>query len=440
MIIVIGAGVAGLAAARALQRGGEEVRVIEARDRIGGRILTARSESSRIPVELGAEFLHGSADDVTKVAREAGLLLYDVLGERWRVEGKRLTNVDDFWDEVETVFAKLRDDREPDRSFQDFLDTGPGGPKLARARGLAREYVAGFHAADPSLISERALAEGGAPEDAEEERMGRVFDGYDAVPRWLAREVEPVIEMGVVARSVRWRRGAVTVDATSADGTERRYDGRGVVITLPLGVLIATGGAGTIRFDPEPTSHLTAARHLAMGDARRVVLRFDEPIWEKVAKSRIPKDATMSGMGFLHGDDPGFPVWWTMMPLRAPMIVGWAGGQRATSMIGLHHDEIADRAAASLARSLGMTKRRVASAITESWTYDWGSDPFARGAYSYPMVGGNDAAKTLARAVEDTLFFAGEACDGQGRNGTVHGAIGSGLRAAKQALKRSGRD
>lgn len=436
MIIVIGAGVAGLAAARALMRAGKTVRVIEARDRTGGRILTARSDGSRIPIELGAEFVHGSADDVVKVAREAGLMVYDVLGERWRVEGKRLTNVDDFWDEVEAVFAKLRDDRDPDRSFQDFLDTGPGGPRLARARGLAREYVAGFHAADPSLISERALAEGGAPEDVDEERMGRVLDGYDMVPRWLARDLDGMIETGVVARAIRWRRGAVTVDAATRDGGERRYEGRAVVITLPLGVLIATGGAGAIRFDPEPRSHLTAAHQLAMGDARRVILAFEEPLWEKVAKSRYPKDATMAGMSFLHGDDPSFPVWWTMMPLRASIITGWAGGQRATAMIGLRPEEIVERGAAALARSLGMTKRRVASAITGAWTYDWGSDPFARGAYSYPMLGGADAAKTLARAVDDTLFFAGEAYDGGGRNGTVHGAIASGLRAAKQVLRR----
>jgi monoamine oxidase len=123
-----------------------------------------------------------------------------------------------------------------------------------------------------------------------------------------------------------------------------------------------------------------------------------------------------------------------MMPVRAPVIVGWAGGLRATSMIGASDDEIIDRGVAALARPLGMTKRRVASAITGAWTYDWGNDPYARGAYSYPMVGGSDAAKTLARGVEDTLFFAGEACDGGGRNGTVHGAIASGLRAAKQVV------
>jgi monoamine oxidase len=436
MIIVIGAGVAGLAAARNLMRAGEEVRVLEARDRIGGRILTERSDGLRIPIELGAEFLHGEAKEVADVAREAGLLVCDVRGERWRVDGKRLTNVEDFWGDVEAVLGKLRSDREPDRSFQDFLDTGPGGPRLARARALAREYVSGFHAADPSLISERALADGGAPEEPEEERTARILDGYDRVPQWIARDVAGVIGTGIVARSVRWRRGSAVVDAVHrVTGEPLRYDASAVVITVPLGVLSASGGEGAIRFDPEPRAQLRAAHQLAMGDARRVVFEFSEPLWEKLPATRIPKDATTSMMSFLLGDDPAFPVWWTSMPVRSTMMVAWAGGPRATSMIGQPAEQVVDSAVAALARALGMTRRHVSRSVVGAWTYDWGSDPFARGAYSYAMVGGSEAAKTLARSVEDTLFFAGEACDGGGRNGTVHGAIASGARAAKQIVR-----
>ena len=440
MIIVIGAGVAGLAAARALARNGEEVRVLEARDRIGGRILTERSDVTQLPIELGAEFLHGKAQEVAEIARDAGLLRCDAGGEHWRVEGRRLTNAGDFWNDVETVLGKLRNDDRTDRSFEDFLATHPGGPRLARARALAREYVAGFHAADPALISARALADGGAPESAEDEGNARLVDGYDRVPQWLVRELGNAVEAGIVARRVRWRRGAVVVEATErASGEPRRYEGRAVIISVPLGLFAAvatSAGDGAIAIDPEPAVLLAAARRLAMGDARRVVLAFDEPVWEAVRHPRLPKGASLSTMSFLHGDDPSFPVWWTPMPLRAPMIVGWAGGLRATAMTGLSGDEIADRAITALARPLGMSGRRVARSVTGAWTHDWGSDPFARGAYSYPMVGGSNASKRLARGIDGTLFFAGEATVGGGRNGTVHGAIGSGLRAARQALRK----
>jgi monoamine oxidase len=439
MIIVIGAGVAGLTAARDLMRAGEEVRVLEARDRIGGRILTERSDTLRVPIELGAEFLHGEAKEVADIAREAGLLVCDVRGERWRVDGKRLTNVEDFWGDVERVLGKLRKDRDPDRSFQDFLDTGPGGPKLARARALAREYVSGFHAADPSLISERALADGGAPEEPAEERTGRILDGYDRVPHWIARDIAGVIGTGIVVSAVRWRRGSAIVEAVHrATGEPLRYEASAVVVTVPLGVLAASGGEGAIRFDPEPRAHLAAAHKLAMGDARRVVFEFSEPLWEKLPRTRIPKGSTTSMMSFLLGDDPAFPVWWTTMPVRSTAMVAWAGGPRATTMIGQPAGQVIESALAALARSLGLTRPHVADAVVAAWTYDWGSDPFARGAYSYSMVGGSDAAKILARAVEHTLYFAGEACDGAGRNGTVHGAIASGARAARQ-IERSRR-
>jgi monoamine oxidase len=436
MIIVIGAGVAGLAAARALVRAGKTVRVLEARDRVGGRILTVRDDALRLPIELGAEFLHGEAKEAADAAREAGLLVCDVRGERWRVEGNRLTNLEDFWDEVETVLGKLRSDREPDRSFQDFLDTNPGGSKLARARQTAREYVAGFHAADPALVSECALADGGAPEEPSEERLARILDGYDGVPSSFALEIADVIETGIEVRDVRWRRGRVAVRAVErATGRTRDYEGSSVVVAVPLGVLNARDGEGAIRFDPEPRAHLAAARKLTMGDARRVILAFAEPIWESVSKRRLPKHAELTTMSFLHGADEHFPVWWTMMPVHAPVIVGWAGGPRAWAMSGLPDEEVVYRAVASLARYLGMTTRRVASAVTSAWTYDWGADPYARGAYSYALVGGSTAARSLARAEQDTLFFAGEACDAGGRNGTVHGAIASGERAAKQILR-----
>jgi monoamine oxidase len=131
-----------------------------------------------------------------------------------------------------------------------------------------------------------------------------------------------------------------------------------------------------------------------------------------------------------------------MMPLRLPIFTGWAGGPRAAAMAGMSRDEVTALAVASLARQLGVARKTVDDALTGAWTHDWSADPWARGAYSYAMVGGSEAAKTLARSVDGTLFFAGEATDAEGRSGTVHGAIASGRRAAAQvqkALENNGR-
>ena len=128
------------------------------------------------------------------------------------------------------------------------------------------------------------------------------------------------------------------------------------------------------------------------------------------------------------------PVWWTSFPLRTNLIIGWAGGPAA---IALEQDgnDFEARAMTSVASATGIDRRRIARHLVASFTHDWGRDPFARGAYSYPLVGGADAAQRLARPVRHTLFFAGEATDEAGRTATVHGAIASGYRAAAQVAR-----
>jgi monoamine oxidase len=127
-------------------------------------------------------------------------------------------------------------------------------------------------------------------------------------------------------------------------------------------------------------------------------------------------------------------VWWNLHPLRSGTVVGWAGGPAA---LALESDagRISEIAVSSLADAFGCDRRTVKRHVLTTFRHDWSRDPFSRGAYSYSAVGGADAGKLLSTPVAGTLFFAGEAADAEGRNGTVHGAIGSGKRAAKQAMR-----
>src|SRR5688500_19191333 len=121
-------------------------------------------------------------------------------------------------------------------------------------------------------------------------------------------------------------------------------------------------------------------------------------------------------------------------------MVGWAGGPAGLRLAGRDPAEIQNRALAALAKNLGVSRRRISAQVEACWAHDWQNDPFSRGAYSYAKAGGSDAARRLSRPVEGTLFFAGEATDAEGRNGTVEGALATGLRAARQvvrALERS---
>jgi monoamine oxidase len=434
-VAIIGGGAAGLAAARALHEQDISVVVLEARDRIGGRILTHRDPSTPLPVELGAEFIHGSAPEIERIVREASLAAVDISGRRWQIVGERLRPADDFWERLDRVMRRLDAKRTPDRSFESFLSKKPGGRRLAQDRRLALQYVEGFHAADPARVSERALAEGGSPgDDVREHRIGRVLDGYDRVVEWLAAPLGDRVRLSAIAARVRWAPGNVSVEVRHPDGRSRpSVDARAAIVTVPLGVLKAPPGeAGAIEFDPELRAKRSVLDQLAMGSVVRVILRFSEPFWSSEWFAKHAKTEELDTLSFLQTNDEDFPTWWSAYPVRAPVLVGWCGGLRAGVLSQLAQEEIEDRAVNSLARQLGLSPRRIRGMVEAAWLHDWEHDPFSRGAYSYQTVGGVDAPAALARPLRGTLFFAGEAADPEGRTGTVHGAIATGRRAAAE--------
>ena len=427
-VVVLGAGAAGLAAARALHDAGLEVTVLEARERIGGRVFTHRDRDTRVPIELGAEFIHGAAAELDEPLRGAGLSSIDVAGRRYQLAGRHLRPLDDFWEQLDRVMRLLERGPRRDRSFQEFIDTRPGGRRLARERRLAQQWVEGFHAADPRRISAHALAEGGWPGDDEaEKRLGRVVDGYDRVIEWLASPLASRMRQGAVVSRVTWKPGEVIVDVRGADGSTRAAIGaRAAIVAVPLGVLkAAPGEPGAIEFVPALRQKQAALDGLAMGPVVRVVLRLRERVWAEEYDT----------LSFLHSSDEDFQVWWTQYPAREPIVVGWRGGPAALRLARLPPQDIEDRAVASLARHLGLSRARMRSQVEAVWMHDWNHDPFARGAYSYSMVGGAEAPKALARPLRRTLFFAGEAANTEGATGTVHGAIASGRHAAAQLLR-----
>lgn len=418
-VAVIGAGVAGLCAAEEIRRQGLTVAVLEARDRIGGRILTHRQAGVTLPIELGAEFVHGEAPETGRILREAGLLGIEVEGEDWEAQEGRLHRNEGEWSNIDRLFQKIKSSG-PDLSFAEFLAKRPGGKSLAQAREEARLFIQGFHAADPEQLSAHALA---GTDSCSARNSGRVLQGYDQVPAWLARNlIDGALRLGAPVTEIAWEPGKVEITA----GNSERVQARAAVVTVPLGVLQALPDeTGAIRFRPEVPRLRETVNRLAMGAVHRVVFWFREEPW----KAREELDR----LGFLFTGDETFRVWWTSYPARAPLAVAWSGGPPAADLSGLPAEEIADRALRALATHLGLPRRRIQSRVEGCWTYDWQNDPFSRGAYSYPRVGGAEAAKTLARPVKKTLFFAGEATAEE--NGTVEGALGSGRRAARQVLR-----
>jgi len=381
-VIVVGAGAAGLAAAARLARAGRSVLVLEARERIGGRCWTRRMAGVGAPVELGAEFIHGRPASTLALLEAAGVPGVDSRRAQRVLWRERLVAVEGFAQAQKAARAHAILKRK-DLSFAEFLATKKLAPLT---RSLARMMVEGFDAADPERVSARDIVEEWS--HALSASQMRPQGGYGPLLQTLVAP-DTRICFGHAVRAIRWRPGAVEIDGLRA---------RQAVITLPLGVLLA---------------------RLASGPVIRVAMRFREPFWNE----RCPDVA------FFHSLTASFPTFWTPLPMRAPLLTAWAGGPKAARLAGLPQRELLANALASLRSVFGRIPR-----VEAFYAHDWQADPFARGGYSYVLVGGQGARSALARPVRNTLFFAGEATDAE-EAGTVAGALRSGQRAAREILR-----
>jgi monoamine oxidase len=215
------------------------------------------------------------------------------------------------------------------------------------------------------------------------------------------------------------------------------YEARAAIITVPLAVLRTLDSATpALRFAPAlPQPTRRAIDGMATGSVVRVTLVLRDRLWEDPDLPGLPRGSRLDRLSYLHVSGGRFNVWWTLFPVIERVIVGWSGGPPARALAALGRSAIEDIAIDELAlRALRVPRARLEASLETCLMHDWEQDPFSRGAYSYATVGGAGAAAALARPVEDTLFFAGEAADAEGRTGTVEGAIGSGRRAAHRVL------
>lgn len=436
-VLIVGAGIAGLAAAWKLGSAGFPTTVLEARDRIGGRIWTLSDADAGFPIELGAEFIHGRSPEIFDVLSESSTKITEVQGRSWCAFEHQLRPCD-FWSSIDSILSRM-DDSEPDESFQNFLRrTLPDTERNREARERALGYVVGFDAADPELVGVHWLVqEMRAEEKIEGDRGFRAARGYRDLLDIFHQRISALhnvgIQTGVVVERVKWKRGKAEVTARSSEGSQTFAASR-CLLTLPISLLKAVPGEpGAVDLSPPlPGDKIAALDRLEMGKVMRIVLRFRERFWGNLT----PKNSkvTLSDLGFLFSDDDWFPTWWTSMPKNLPIITGWAPFKCAERLSGQSRDFVVDRGLRTVAGLLNIDHQTVRGNFQEAFFHDWQSDPFSRGAYSYGKVGSVAAQQALASPLANTLFFAGEATDTTGNNGTVHGAIASGYRAAAQVL------
>lgn len=424
-VLVIGAGVAGLAAAASLGRRGRKVILLEARGRLGGRILSVRPAGWPRRVELGAEFIHGGNAALWRLVRKHRLALRRPPPRHWLYEAQGLRRLEDLSERLERVTKRIDARRMARWSFADFLrDAGEG--ISAEDRALVTGFVEGFEAAPLDEMSAAAMA--GVTLDDDEQHL--FAHGYDGLVAALSAEIESdkvETRCGAVVCRLEWARGRVTAVAGRAT-----YSGRAAVVTLPLGVLQARPDRqGAVLFSPRLAAKEKVIAKMGMGHVIRLVLRFDGRAWRKLAPAVLRAHGNERGFGFIHSRLAGFPVWWSLH--GDAVMTAWAGGPAGLRLAGLSPAEILRTAIESLSLLWGRPPTTIRAALLDWETHNWSRDPFSRGAYSFTVAGQLNAAEQLRRPVAGTLFFAGEATADGDEAGTVHGALSSGRRAADEA-------
>jgi monoamine oxidase len=421
-ILVIGAGMAGLTAARTLAEAGRHVTLLEANSRVGGRIHTIR-EANEI-IELGAEFVHGKPPELWSLIEEANLETYELDGSNLAFEDNQLKSRDEE-EKSSTILDKLESWTKPDLSFADYLEHEH---IPADQRPSVVGYVEGFNAADHRIISAISLGlQQAAEEEIEGDRLFRIREGYDRLPQLLARKVTEAggtIHLHTLVERIDWSTNHVRVEAHK-NGQPFQLDARQAIIALPLGVL----QQNSVAFSPTPNA-IHESHRLRMGHVRRFTLFFREKFWTQL------KPATLEKLSFLFSFSSMPPVWWTPHPAPGHTLTGWVGGPRSEALAHLTAEQLGEAACKELATIFSLNPSFIRSQLIRCFTHDWQRDALAFGAYSYIAAGAHDACSKMTLPADNTLFFAGEHTDTTGHWGTVHAAIRSGHRAAQQILSQ----
>lgn len=422
-VLVIGAGLAGLAAARTLTAQGFQVTVVEARDRIGGRIWTSTLWPD-LPLDLGASWIHGTdGNPLTALADQINTKRLVTSYDRsvmYQTDGQPLHT------EASNRLEALREEFDEMLQQADELDTDLSLRQLLEP--LFRQYQA-----EPDVLQLLNFLLSSTVEQeyagAATQLSARWFDsarefpgddalfaaGFQAIIEFLAQKLD--IKLAQVVTHIHWQNNRVRVQTHSTE-----FHADHVVVTLPLGVLKAQ----QVQFIPAlPQQKQQAIKTLKMGVLNKCYLRFDKRFWPEHAD-------WLEYISARHGE---WTEWVSFSRLTGvPVLLGFQAAEQGVAMEAMTDQQIVASAMQTLTKIFGPN----IPAPTAYQLTRWASDQFAGGSYSFNPLG--ITAKTrqdLAQPVGRTLFFAGEAAEPE-YFGTAHGAYLSGLNAAQQVLAASG--
>ncbi|HTE39277.1 MAG TPA: NAD(P)/FAD-dependent oxidoreductase [Steroidobacteraceae bacterium] len=430
-VIVLGGGVAGLAAAYELAQRELSVCVVEAKDRFGGRVFSRRERDVPMSIELGPELIHGLAPTTRRWLKRVNIASIDAVESRWTLQQGKLKQGSALFESMKRGLDSIRPPVK-DLPFADFLDRHSA--KLsAPVRKFACSLVEGFDAADSTRVSTLETLKGWSGTAAADAPTFRPMGGYGKLIDGMVGLLDPKsvqLQLNTIAREIQWSDRGVKVLATQY-GKSMQLNARRAIVTLPLGVLqLPVDDRRAVRFTPALSQKESAMTQLAVGSVLKVILHYRQAFWEELSDGRY-RDAA-----FFHAPNETFRTFWTSLPIRVPVMVAWAGGPNAARLSAQPEAAIVCAATRSLDRLFATTGKRASwdDQLQAAYVHNWQTDPFACGAYSYVLADGSAARKQLAKPLRNTLYFAGEATD-QEEPATVAGALRSGEEAARKIAR-----
>jgi monoamine oxidase len=417
-IIIVGAGVCGLMAARQLSSKGKSVLVLEADNRIGGRIYTVNDPAFPVPIELGAEFVHGKLPLTTSLLAEAGIpfeednvSMIKIAGGKWY----RSDDVAEGWDEMLDKMESVK----IDMSLRSFLDLYY---KHERFEGLRKEVVRfaeGFDLADVNLVSIQYLVKEWKHETG---KQYRIPGGYKKLVDYLAEECKAngcKIVTGAKVDTIDWKKNKVCV--TSKSG--RIYEASKAIVTVPIGVIQSVNThRQSIEFNPSIAVLLKNAAYVGFGSVIKYFGLFDN-----FFSSVLNQSAMLIS-------DQKIPTWWVRFYGKQVLLTGWMGGPSATRNARKSQPEYRAQMLESLAGMFNVSKVDLERKLKASKAVSWAEHPHSHGAYSYEMVGSKEVKKILRQPIAGTIYFAGEGLHDGAAPGTVEAALCSGKEVAQKLI------
>ncbi len=412
-VIIIGAGSAGLMAMKELLESGYHVCLIEASSSTGGRIATVKEKGFHMPLETGAEFIHGRLPLTIRMLNQANIGYEAVKGKMIRVlNGKWIQEEEEqstHWDDLMRMLRKQK----KDVTVRAFLDEHFSEPGYKELRKSVQGFVEGFDLADIGKASVLALRKEWAQAD---QTQYRIPGGYCQLIAWLLSNclaLKGKIYFNCFASTINFKKGNVTVTTSN----RRKFEAARLIITSSIGML----QSGMIEFNPEPAAHREAISQIGFGSVSKLQLLFKTPFWKEKADD----------IGFLITNE-AIPTWWTQLPLENNLLTGWLGGPKATLKANNNHRTLLRSALLSLSSAFHLPHSVLTKDLVHYKISNWHNNRFILGGYSYSTLFSKKAVEILSEPIAETIFFAGEAIYSGESQGTVEAALRSGLEAARK--------